>query len=139
MGNLLLVFHRFHGSAFSTALGFRQCVSVAVIVAHHMRPIAGRNRFVQVFMDGYRATGQRVPPAGRIDLPDLVLQGERVVFRHAALSLNREDPVQIRSCRTSEGGPFLGRGYREFSVELSHVVFPQELVRCFRCANAGQP
>ena len=138
MGNLFLVFHGFHGSAFSTALRFRQRISVAVITAHHVRPIADRDRLVQVLMDGYRATGQRVPPAGRIDLPDLVLQGERVVFRHVALSLYREDPVQIRAGGAPEGRPFLGRGHCELAIELRHVVLPQELIGLFHSANAGQ-
>src|SRR5229473_692869 len=103
-----------------------------------MRAIADRNRSVQMLMNGDGAASQGMPPAGLVELPDLVLQTERVVLRHAALRLNREDPVQIGSCRTPEGSPLLGRCHPELSVELRHVVFPQEPVGCFRCANAGQ-
>jgi len=50
VGNLVLVFHRFHGRVISTAL--RE-------VSDAMRPPVNRNSAVQVLMDGHRLARQR--------------------------------------------------------------------------------
>jgi len=89
-------------------------------------------------MDGHGASGQRVPPAGLVELPDLILQGEGIVFGYGALGLNRKDPVQIRACGTPEGAPFLSRRRRELSIELRYVAVPQELVGIFPRSDPGQ-
>jgi len=72
-------------------------------------------------MNDYCATGQRVASASLVKLPDLALQVEGVVLGHGALSLNRKDPVQVRSRAASEGVPLLG----ELAIELGQVVLPQ--------------
>jgi hypothetical protein len=73
-----------------------------------------------------------------IDLLDLVLQSERVVFRYGAFSLNREDSFQIRACGAPEGGPLLGRCHFELGIEFRYVVVPTEPVGLFPRSDPGQ-
>jgi hypothetical protein len=49
VGNPGLVFHRFHGTVFSTA--FRP-------TAHHVRTVANRDRAIEVFVDRHCLPGQ---------------------------------------------------------------------------------
>src|SRR6266849_1754001 len=98
-GNLLLVFAGSHAPAFSTALfgGFAdQLFARAAITAHHVRPVADRDGFIQVFMDRYRASRQAVAESCFIDLPPPVLDGHRVVFFHHSLPHKNRDSRNSR-------------------------------------------
>ena len=57
---------------------------------------------------GDRLTRQRVAPAGLVQLPPLIANGDGVVLGHDTLGLDGEDPVQITASATAEGGAALG-------------------------------
>jgi hypothetical protein len=102
-----------------------------------MGSIADRNRSVQVFVNCHFASGQRVPPAGLVELPDLALQTEGLVLGDSPLGLNREDPVQIRSAAAPKGGPLHRRRHGEFAVELRRVVVPSK--NWLACSGVPMP
>ena len=79
VGNLLLVFHGFHGPAFSTALRRRSWLG-GWEATDHVRAVADRHGAVQVLMDGHRTARQRTPEAALFQLPVLIGHGHRVVL-----------------------------------------------------------
>ena len=52
---------------------------------------------------------QCVAEARFVQLPAALPDGDRVVLGYRTLALNGEDPVQVRTARAPEGGPFLFR------------------------------
>src|SRR5665213_271606 len=139
--NLPLVFAGFHNSAFSTALGgfCFPSSAVAVEASHHMRAITNRDTTIQMFMNGDRAAGQRMPESGLVYLPGPGANSDRVVFRHHALGLNREHPIQIRPAATAEGRSLFLCRYLELGIELRDVTIRQKTVRLLYRLNLGQP
>ena len=87
VGNLVLVFHRIHGPAFSTA--FR-------VLTHHVRSKPYRDGVVQVMVDRHGLSGQGVAPAALFDLPPTLADGHGIVLANHALGLNREDQSRSR-------------------------------------------
>ena len=83
--NLLLVFHGFHGPAFSTALRFLVGGSWANlaggrVAADHMRSVPDRHCPIQMIMDGDRAAGQRTAKPALLQLPVPICNRDRVVL-----------------------------------------------------------
>ena len=114
VGNLLLVFHGFHGPVFSTALRFR-CLPGRRKSADHVGAVADRHIAVQVFMDGDRTSGQGTAKATLFQLPVLISDGDGVVLGHHALSLHGKDPIQIRPRRFAKR-KFCGEGRRRPAI-----------------------
>src|SRR6266436_1001471 len=140
-GNLLLVFAGSHAPAFSTALfgGFAdQLFARAAITAHHVRPVADRDGFIQVFMDRYRASCQAVAESCFIDLPPPVLDGHRVVFFHHSLRLYSENPVQIAPAGPPKRRTFFRRRHTELGVKLPDVPLPQKGIGALRGGDSCQ-
>ena len=111
VGNRFVVFHGFHGPAFSTALrelfrAGRARLAGGRVAAHHVRPIADRHVPIQMLMDGHRAARQRTAKPALLQLPVALGNGDGVVLGHHALGLHGEDPVQVRA-RWCAGMPFL--------------------------------
>src|SRR5262249_37497446 len=120
--NRFLVFHRFHGTGFSTALrplssAASQRLAIGPIATHHMRTVANRNRFVQMLMDGHGAACQRAPEPASLPLPPPFSDGHGVVLVHHSLCLYREHPLQIRPRYAPKGGSLLAGLHPELFVE----------------------
>ncbi len=135
--NLLLVLSGFHAPAFSTAFFcLRDCGSVRLETTHYMRPKTNGDGVVQMLMDDHRASRQRVPKGGLVQLPESVRNGDRVVLIYHPFGLDREDPVQVRSDRGTESRfSFVGGGNSELFIELRNVAVAQKLIGCFHARD----
>src|SRR5450759_616509 len=140
-GSLLLVFAGFHAPAFSTSL-FRcradQLFSLAAIAPHYVRSVTDRHGFIQMFVDRYRTSRQRVAESCFADLPRTVPDCHRVVLFHYALSLHSEDPVQVAPPCPPKCRAFLRRRYAELVVELPDVPLPEKSIGTLRGGDPGQ-
>jgi hypothetical protein len=102
--NLLLVFHGFHGPAFSTALRelFRDGwtdLPGSRVSTDDVWPIADRHVPIQMLMDGHRTAGQGTAKPALLQLPVALGNRDGIVLGHHAFGLHGEDPVQVRACR----------------------------------------
>src|SRR5579883_2420278 len=128
-GKVGSVFFAFH---FSTAF------PVFVESSDHVRAIPDGHLAIQMFMDGDRASGQRVAEPGFLDLPAPIRNGDGVVFGHHAFGLHGEDPVQIASSAAPECRARPCRLHRKLLVELSDVPLSQKPVGGFRRGDPRQ-
>ena len=91
-----------------------------------------------MLVDHHRATSKRTPEPTLVQLPVALLDRDRVVFGNDALSLHREDPLQIGAGGGLKCRSVIGRLHRELLVELRNVSSPQELIGSFRRGDCGQ-
>src|SRR5579863_6073718 len=103
-----------------------------------MRAIAKTQCSIQMLMDCHCASGQRSAPTDRLNLQREVLKTHRVVAAHGPLELQREHLLQILPSASSECCARLRRLYSEPAVELGHVLFAQEAIRCFHRSDGSQ-
>jgi len=126
VGNLGLVFHRFHGPVFSTALWpwFRveRWLSIGAIAADDMRAEADGHGRIQMLVDGHGAAGQGVPEPRLLQLPVSIGDRHGIVLGHDALGLHGEDPVQVRARGPAKRGSFVWGRDDELLVEGCDVM-----------------
>jgi hypothetical protein len=126
VGNLGLVFHRFHGPVFCTALRFRfgwgGGLSIRAVAAHHVRAESDGYGRIQMLVNGHGTSGQGMAKPGLFQLPVSIGNRYGVVLGHHALGLHGEDPVQIRTGRLAKGRAFLPGRDRELRIELCDVT-----------------
>src|SRR6201981_1314700 len=89
--------------------------------------------------DGHRASGERVPETGFVQLQITILENDRVVVSHRSLRLDREHPVQVLAPAFAERCSFLSCRLGELAIELADVALTQERVCLFPCADTSQP
>src|SRR5262249_2825137 len=144
VGNRFLVFHRFHGPGFSTALrplssAASQRLAIGPIATNHMRTVTNRNRFVQMLMDDHGAACQRAPEPAFLQLPPPFPDGHGVVLVHHSLGLYREHPLQIRPRCAPKGGSLLGRLHPELFVEQRYIPLSEKSVGLLHLGDSRQP
>src|ERR1044071_3333456 len=92
-----------------------------------------------MLVNRYRASRQRVAEARLFDLPCAFFDGYRIVLRHYALGLHREDPVQIASAAAPECCASFFCLHSESGIEFTDIAIPQKTIGGLHGGDSGQP
>src|SRR3954449_580645 len=122
----------------ATLLGRLRWKFVRLILRDHIAAVADRHATVQMFVNDYGLSCQRVTPPSLLQLENAVGERDGIVVSHRPLMLCAEDPVQILAPNPYEGSALLSRWDRELPIELGNILVPKKVVGCGQVRDAAK-
>src|SRR5262245_12591987 len=92
-----------------------------------------------MFIDQDAATGQGDSQARRRNLQNTVSKLDRIVSRHDAFVVDRENPIEIQMRHRHKGSPGLRRFHGELFVKFRDVLAAQQMIRLIGGLDIADP